>query len=116
MGLNAGAGAASQDAGSMGEAREEAEAGLREEVMPTLCTTGRKIPFRMSWRNMVHAAGNAHSIPWSESVEGGPAGALDGGDVGWQHSESEAVAEGGPDFPSHDCSGISEREVIEPGR
>jgi hypothetical protein len=35
------------------------------EAMPALCTTRRKVPFRMSWRNVVCAARDRHSIPWS---------------------------------------------------
>jgi hypothetical protein len=36
--------------------------------MPALCTTRRKMPFRMSWRNVVCAATDGHHIPWSASV------------------------------------------------
>jgi hypothetical protein len=38
------------------------------ETMPALCTTRRKIPFRMSWCNVVCAARDGHRIPWSTSV------------------------------------------------
>jgi hypothetical protein len=42
--------------------------GFWVEAMPTLCTTLCKIPFRMSWRNVVCAARDGHRIPWSTSV------------------------------------------------
>jgi hypothetical protein len=42
--------------------------GSRVEAMPDLCTTRRKIPFRMSWRNVICAATDGHRIPWSASV------------------------------------------------
>jgi hypothetical protein len=43
-------------------------AGSSDEVMPALCTTSRKITFRMSWRNVVCAARAGHHLPWSISV------------------------------------------------
>jgi hypothetical protein len=42
--------------------------GLWVEAMPTLCTTRCKIPFRMSWRNVVCAARDGNRIPWSTSA------------------------------------------------
>jgi hypothetical protein len=41
-------------ASALGKAREVAEAGFLVETMPALCKTGRKIPFRMSWRNVAY--------------------------------------------------------------
>jgi hypothetical protein len=55
------------------------------EAMPAMCTTRRKMPFRMSRRNVVCTARDGHRIPWSTSVgrKGAPqshctAGALEG--------------------------------------
>jgi hypothetical protein len=39
----------------------------RADAMSALCTTRRKIPFRISWRSVVWAARDGHRIPWSLS-------------------------------------------------
>jgi hypothetical protein len=55
------AGTRGRGASTPGKARRWRVASLVEAI-PALCTTRRKIPFRMSWRNVVCAVRVGHGI------------------------------------------------------
>jgi hypothetical protein len=94
--------------------------------MPALCTTRRKIPFRMSWRNVhlpiprgMGSDGRApHSAVSLGGAKGGAEVALHGGVVGGQLADAEAVVEAdrGADSPDLEFKRRSAGESVEPGR
>jgi hypothetical protein len=87
-------------------------AGSWVEAMPALCTTRRKIPFRMSWRNVVCAARDGHPMVNIGRPEGRAAVALHGRGVGGQHAD--AVAEAGEDFSALEFQRFGEGKCVKP--
>jgi hypothetical protein len=79
--------------------------GSRVEEMPALCTARRKVPFRMSWRNVTCAARAEHRMPWSVSVRWRVAAALHGGGIEGQDGEAEVVSEGSLELPALELKG-----------
>jgi hypothetical protein len=88
--------------------------GFWVEAMPALCSTRRKIPFRMSWRKVVCAARVGHRIPWSTSEGQRGAPQSHGRGVGGQHADAKAMAEVGADFSALEFQRRVEGKHIQP--